>query len=313
MEYGGRMPGPIPYSGNPLDRASQRRLDPEWVEGRLRDPDTRFLPFWRLQVLVKEGESAALGWARADVAEHADPGTGPVLLGERDGVTHFAVDVSPLADPVDTLGLGGAARFTDPHAVVAGLAEGDAGIVAQGRGLLTWHARHRYCGSCGQGTNVGQAGYVRVCGECDAEHFPRTDPVVIMLAIHGDRCLLGRQPMFPAGMWSALAGFLEPGETIEEAVAREIAEEAGIRVGAVGYQASQPWPFPASLMIGCLAAAENEDITVDRTELDDARWFERDEVARALEGTHDGMFVPPAMAIAHHLMRAWVDGAEPPR
>jgi NAD+ diphosphatase len=191
--------------------------------------------------------------------------------------------------------------------VVGALPGGEAGIIAQARGLLTWHARHRFCGSCGEPTRAADAGYVRRCPSCSAEHFPRTDPVVIMLPVRGDRCLLGRQPTFPRGMWSALAGFLEPGETIEEAVRREVAEESGLRVGTVRYQASQPWPFPASLMIGCLAEAESEQVQVARDELEDARWFGRDELERALAGTHPEMFVPPPMAIAHHLMRGWLD------
>jgi NAD+ diphosphatase len=296
----------IPYSGNPLDRMSPRRTDKGWVAERLEDPATRFLPFWRLQVLVKQGADPELGWARRDVCERMAPDPGAVLLGERGGAAHFAIDLSALPDPLGDLGLAGEARFSEPHAVVGGLPQGEAGIVAQGRGLLTWHARHRFCGACGEPTRSADAGYVRRCPSCSAEHFPRTDPVVIMLPVRGGRCLLGRQPTFPNGMWSALAGFLEPGETIEEAVRREVAEESGLRVGAVRYQASQPWPFPASLMIGCIADAESEQISVARDELEDARWFGREELERALGGKHPEMFVPPPMAIAHHLMRAWL-------
>jgi NAD+ diphosphatase len=154
---------------------------------------------------------------------------------------------------------------------------------------------------------VKEAGYLRECDECDAQHFPRTDPVVIMLVHDGERCLLGRQAGFPPKMWSALAGFVEAGETLEDAVRREVMEEAGITVGEVGYHASQPWPFPSSLMIGCMARALDDAITVDRTELEDARWFPRDQVLRALRdpASDVGFFVPPPMAIAHHLIRAW--------
>jgi NAD+ diphosphatase len=301
------MKSAIPYSGNPLDRLSPRRTDANWVAQRLAEPQTRFLPFWKLQVLVKQGEQPELGWARRGVCERMASDPGAILLGEREGAAHFAIDLSALADPLGELGLSGEARFSEPHAVVAGLPLGDAGIIAQARGLLTWHARHRFCGACGEPTRSADAGYVRRCPSCSSEHFPRTDPVVIMLPVRGDRCLLGRQPTFPKGMWSALAGFLEPGETIEEAVRREVAEESGLRVGAVRYQASQPWPFPASLMIGCLADAETEQVSVARDELEDARWFSRDELARALAGKHPEMFVPPPMAIAHHLMRGWLD------
>jgi len=154
------------------------------------------------------------------------------------------------------------------------------------------------------------AGWRRDCPSCGAQHFPRTDPVVIMLTERGDRCLLGRQPHFAPGMWSTLAGFVEPGETIEEAVRRETLEEAGVTTGAVRYFASQPWPFPMSLMIGCIATATSEDLVIDRNELEDARWFARDEVAEMLMRTHpDGLFVPPPIAIAHHLIRSFIEGA----
>jgi NAD+ diphosphatase len=162
---------------------------------------------------------------------------------------------------------------------------------------------------CGHATSVKEAGYMRECDECDAQHFPRTDPVVIMLVHDGERCLLGRQTGWPAQMWSALAGFVEAGETLEDAVRREVMEEAGIAVGEVRYHSSQPWPFPASLMIGCMARAQSSAITVDKSELEDAQWFPRERVLRALRtpGPDVGFFVPPPMAIAHHLVRAWAE------
>jgi NAD+ diphosphatase len=301
----------ITYCLNPLDRVSHLRRDAAWLAERVRDPESRFLPFWKLQVLVKAGPPLELGWARTELCERMDAATGAVLLGVRDGLAHFAIDLSPVPDPVGALGLAGVARFAEPHAVVAGLGDGDAGIVAQGRGLLGWHARHRRCSVCGEPTTAREAGYMRTCDACDAQHFPRTDPVVIMLAHRGDRCLLGRQPSFPLGMWSTLAGFVEPGETLEEAVRREVLEETGVSVGAVRYYASQPWPFPANLMIGCLAEAQSEEIRVDRHELDDARWFTREQAARAVyePARSEGLSIPPPMAIGHHLVKAWVDGA----
>ena len=190
--------------------------------------------------------------------------------------------------------------------------EGEMGMLAQAKSLLLWHGRHRFCANCGSPTASGQAGLRRDCPQCGAQHFPRTDPVTIMLVARGDRCLLGRQARFVAGSYSCLAGFVSPGETIEEAVRREVREEAGITVGRVRYQLSQPWPFPSSLMIGCLGEAEGEKITIDREELEDCRWFDREEVRSMLERRHpDGLITPPPMAIAHHLMRAWVDGATP--
>ena len=184
----------------------------------------------------------------------------------------------------------------------------DLAPLAEAKALLAWHARHRFCANCGAPTRMSQAGWKRECPSCKVEHFPRTDPVVIMLAVHGDRCLLGRAGRFVANMWSCLAGFVEPGESIEEAARRETLEEAGIICGRVKYFASQPWPFPMSLMIGCHAQATNTDITVDREELEDARWFTRDEVAQMFVGQHpEGISIPPPIAIAHHIIRAWVE------
>lgn len=189
---------------------------------------------------------------------------------------------------------------------------GEIGLLAQAKSLLHWHLRHRHCANCGARTMTAQAGQRRDCAACGAQHFPRTDPVTIMLVARGDRCLLGRQSRFVQGSYSCLAGFVSPGETIEDAVRREVKEEAGIRVGAVRYMLSQPWPFPSSLMIGCLGEALEETLTLDLDELEDARWFPREEAAAMLERRHEGgLITPPKMAIAHHLIRAWVDGASP--
>jgi NAD+ diphosphatase len=183
------------------------------------------------------------------------------------------------------------------------------GPLAQAKSLLFWHQRHRFCAHCGKPTVSAAAGWRRDCAGCEAQHFPRTDPVAIMLAVQGERCLLGRQPRFPPGMYSCLAGFIEPGESLEDAVRRELFEEAGIATGHVTYLAAQPWPFPSSLMIGCLAQATSEALVVDFNELEDARWFSRAEVLAILAGSHPaGLTCPPAIAIAHSLMRAWAEG-----
>ena len=181
---------------------------------------------------------------------------------------------------------------------------------AEAKALLLWHARHRFCANCGAPTAMSEAGWRRDCASCKTQHFPRTDPVAIMLAVDGDRCLLGRSGRFGPGMWSCLAGFIEPGETIEDAVRRETFEEAGIVCGDVRYFASQPWPFPMSLMIGAHAQALSFDIVVDRSELEDVRWFSREEAAAMLTKQHpEGLSAPPPIAIAHHIIRAWVEGA----
>jgi NAD+ diphosphatase len=299
----------ITFAGSPLDREAVRRRDHGWLEAQLADGASRFLPLWKLQPLVKSGATRALAWARREFFADLDPLPEPVLLGSLDGIAHFAVDVSAAAKPEESFGLGEVARFEELRGVVALLPHGDGAISAQARSLVDWHTRHRFCAACGGATRAVFGGAHRVCTECQAEHFPRTDPVAIAVVVHGERCLLGRQPGWPAGMYSALAGFVEAGESLEEAVRREILEEAGIAVGAVRYWRSQPWPFPSSLMLGCLGEARSEEIRVDRSELDDARWFTREQVRTALAGGAGAFFVPPPFAIAHQLMRAWVEGA----
>lgn len=187
------------------------------------------------------------------------------------------------------------------------------GPLGEAKALLDWHARHRFCAQCGAPTRLGSAGWKRQCEACGAQHFPRTDPVVIMLAVRGENCLMARQARFAPGMYSCIAGFIEPGETFEDAVRRETWEEAGLRTGKVRYIASQPWPFPGSLMIGCIAEALNDEIVLDQTELETGRWFSRQEALQMLEGRHpDNLFCPPHMAIANTILKAWaVDGEEP--
>jgi NAD+ diphosphatase len=174
--------------------------------------------------------------------------------------------------------------------------------------MIDWHNRHGFCANCGAATTLTDGGYRRACGNCNAEHFPRTDPVVIMLPIKGDRCVLGRSPRFPPTMWSCLAGFCEPGESIEEAVRREVAEEVGVTCARVRYFASQPWPFPASLMIGCHAEAVSDEVVIDKSEIEDARWFDRAELKSMLLRQHpQELSTPPPIAIAHHIIRDFVE------
>ncbi len=296
----------IVFGGNPLDRAEERRRDATWLRERLGDEATRLLPVWRLAPLVHTGQAPRLAWARPSLLEGRDGSPEPVFLGVADGIAHFAADLSDVPDPLREFGFEDAAHFPDLRAVAGQLPAGDAAIAAQARHLVDWHARHGFCPGCGERTRPLHGGWSRRCASCSTEHFPRTDPVVIMLVTDGARCLLGRQPSWPRPFFSALAGFVEGGETLEEAVRREVHEEAGIRVAEVRYVASQPWPFPASLMLGCVARAISSEIRVDRTELEEADWFTPDEVRAALAAPTPRLAVPPPMAIAHQLIRHWL-------
>ncbi len=228
------------------------------------------------------------------------------LEGER---ALFALDISAARDPANEGPLAGLGHFRDMRSAAMLLPAKDTAILGQAKALIDWHQRHGFCPRCGGPTILADAGYKRVCNGCNAEHFPRTDPVVIMLATHGDACLVGRGKQFPQGMFSALAGFIESGETIEEAVRRELMEEAGVKIGAVRYYATQPWPFPSSLMIGCFADAEDRNIKVDEAELAEAFWLERGKARALISGERvDGLWVPPAIAIAHHLIKTWAEG-----
>ena len=231
-----------------------------------------------------------------------------VFLGRHNGAPLFGIAIDP--DALEVLKRRDDLLATDLRSIATGalVAPEHLPPLATAKALLAWHGRHRFCSNCGASTQATQAGWRRDCARCGAEHFPRTDPVVIRLAIDGDRCLLGRQSRFAKGMWSCLAGFVEPGETIEDAVRRETLEEAGIMCGRVAYFASQPWPFPMSLMIGCHAQALTTELKVDRSELEDARWFDRDEVVAMMLRRHpDGLTATHPFAIAHHIIRAWLE------
>ena len=303
----------IPFSGNPLDRASEKRTDVEWISARRHDPSTLVWLLWRLQpFLLGNGKTEAplqVGYLRPGLAEEiAGPDAISIFLGLENGAAVFALDISATNDPAVDGPLTGLGHFRDARAAAQLLPLKDAAIMGQAKALIDWHQRHGFCPNCGARTALMDAGYRRHCESCRADHFPRTDPVVIMLAIHGDACLVGRAARFPKGMFSALAGFIEPGETIEEAVAREIYEEAGVRVNNVTYFATQPWPFPSSLMIGCFAQAENRDIRLDENELAEAFWLEKSKLRALLAGERvDGLWVPPSVAIAHHLLKRFAE------
>lgn len=284
------------FTGSPLDRADALRKDPEAIGRALGD--------WRSRLLRMDGidpvlePDGTLSWGSLAEAKEGDA---LLLLGLIDGRPHFCALDYGMPE--------GASRSPAIFRMLDQMPFGEASTYAGARSLIDWHLRHRFCARCGSGdTVIFRAGWGRTCGQCKAEHFPRVDPVVIMLAEHDGKVLVGRQPAYPKGRYSALAGFIEPGESVEEAVARELFEEAGVKARAVRYVISQPWPFPSSLMMACLADVEDPALTIDTDELEDAFWVDRAGVAAALEGRADAPFLaPPPFAIAHTLFRWWLD------
>ncbi|MEA2420985.1 MAG: diphosphatase [Thermoleophilaceae bacterium] len=297
------MTEPNTFSGAPLDRAGERRGDAQWVAALLAEPASRAVVVTGDGVLVEQGAEPRL--ARVPLAS-VRSAPEPLLLGLEHGVATFAVDGTTLA-PEQLDAVSGESAPVGLRDAGALLSHGEGGLVAQATGLVNWHRRHPHCAVCGALTQVAEAGYVRHCPSCGAQHHPRTDPVVIMLVTDGDRALLGRQARWPAGRYSTLAGFVEPGESLEEAVAREVLEEAGIQVRDPRYASSQPWPFPASLMLGFVAEyAGGEPATRDE-ELEHVRWFSREELLAIRAGNGNGLHVPPPIAIARRLIDGWLD------
>ena len=302
------------FAGNPLDRASDRRPDKAWIARQLAAPDSLALALWNGRPLVeprKEG-GHQIAYLPARMAEELSEGGEQLLfLGLWKETAVFALDLDGEANPADGGPLAGMGAFEDLRRVAMSLPPGDAAMVATAKAMFEWRRRHRHCAACGEPTVAVDGGWKRLCPACEAEHFPRTDPVVIMLPYHGDRCMLGRQEAWPKGMFSALAGFLEPGESIEEACARELNEEAGLHAVKVRYHSTQPWPYPSSLMIGLIAEVEDEEGTPDQTELSEVRWFTREEAKQLIAGQIEGTFAPQPLAIAHQLIKAWVEESPP--
>jgi NAD+ diphosphatase len=290
-----------------LDRAAHLRGKDDKLIALESHPASRAYVVHRDSLVVKRENGASRALLSIDEALKFGANPGTIFLGLRDGAAVFGMGISQAAaeklisrDDVAVTELRGMAM----QGVVP---PSELSAIAMAKSLVSWHQRHGYCANCGTRTSMKEGGWKRECPSCKAEHFPRTDPVVIMLVTSGEKCLLGRQKQFPAGMYSCLAGFVEAAETIEDAVRREILEESGISCTDVGYYMTQPWPYPSSLMIGCTARALNEDIVVDHTELEDARWFSRDEARLMLRREHpDGLAGPHPFAIAHHLVGRWV-------
>ncbi len=297
------------YVDSALDRAAERRVDLDFLSARFAEDACGFYLVSGEMIVLKTAGGLNDPLFRATEIAALARESERIFLGLlKGGAARFGL-------PVETQII--EALKTDPRFVVTDLrsiavqglvAPEHLPPIAEAKALLHWHARHRFCANCGHATDVSDGGWRRDCPQCHSQHFPRTDPVVIMLAVRGDQCLLGRQTRFATGMWSCLAGFVEPGESIEDAARRETLEEAGIACGRVRYFASQPWPFPSSLMIGCHAEAISTEIKVDYEELEDARWFSREAAATMLARRHhEGLSTPPPVAIAHHIIRAWVE------
>ena len=300
------------FAGNPLNRASDRRPDADWLAGQLASSDALGMALWNGKPLVEKTPKTDGGDGGVQIAylpaklagELAGGDERLLFMGLWQETAIFAVDLEGTSDPA--LGpLQGLGEFKELRTIALQLPAPDAAILATAKSMFEWRRRHQYCASCGQPSAPMDGGWKRKCPACEVEHFPRTDPVVIMLAVHGENCMVGRQEIWPKGMFSALAGFLEPGESIEEACARELAEEAGLRTISVRYHSTQPWPYPSSLMIGLIAEVENEDASPDQTELEEVRWFTREDARKLLAGEIQGAWAPPPLAIAHHLIKAW--------
>ena len=319
------MRPPNYYAHPGFERAGLRRRDADWIRARIDDPGSQFVPVWRSQNLVLDltdaepraivfGAGHAVALLGDDDAEvHLAQGR-IVFLGEIEARAHFALDLSAHETPLDlaspALAASGiasdGARFADLRQLAGRLARHEGALLALARAMVWWHSRHRFCGLCGSPTLSEEAGHMRRCTnpDCKTMHFPRTDPAVIMLVSDGERALLGRNKNFPPGMYSTLAGFVEPGESLEDAVAREVREETGVEVGLVTYHSSQPWPFPANIMLGFHAEAATSEVQVDYGELEDAKWFERDWL---LAHADDNSFRLPRLdSIARRLVEDWL-------
>jgi NAD+ diphosphatase len=310
----------VTFGGSGFDRRAEIRGDDAALTTLKQDPKARVLPVWRGKPLITGEEQDGCGWLGLDHPMVAFHGDAAVFLGVVDGGPRFACDMSTW-EPESGEGPDGSVvdvvkthhplvpsdhLFADLRGVMTHLTAEDAEMAAISCAILAWHGSHGFCAKCGGKSHIAMAGWQRNCGDCNAPHFPRTDPVVIMLVTHGNDVLLGRNPAWPEGMYSLLAGFVEPGETIESTVRREVREEVGVATGRVQYLASQPWPFPMSLMFGCRAEALSREIKIDPTEIEEAFWMPREELLEAFEGRHPRMNPPRKGAIAHFILSNWL-------
>ena len=303
------MPRNNVFAGGELDRAAPRRADRAWVAAHRANPESRYVALWRGFCLINGDAAPRAAYLNRETIERVIPDDAILaLLGLDNDIATFAVDLSDLHEDPARGALRDFGEFRDLRDFGGLMTAPEASLMAHARGLINWHQRHKFCGVCGGPAHIRDAGHLRRCSNesCGVEHFPRTDPAVIMLVADGERCLMGRQAEWPDGLYSTLAGFVEPGESLEEAVAREIWEEAGITVRDVRYHSSQPWPFPASLMLGFYATATSTAINLNSNELDDARWFHRDELRNPAAGTR----LPRPTSISRRLLEDWLaDGS----
>jgi len=305
----------------PLDRVTSERHNEDFVMKHLNNPDSLVITLYQLKVPLishpNNKEQSSIAWKKWGEVKEILKIEGKeqllssmqwVLLGLRNGIAYFALDISEIS--IDS-SLFSDIRMVELRAAALSLNSVDGTISCYARSVIDWHNRNRFCANCGANTSSIQGGLKRICKKCNSKHFPRTDPCAIMLVTKKDKCLLGRKSAFPKGIWTTLAGFIEVGESIEEGTRREVMEEAGIQVGRVQFLGSQPWPYPAQIMLGFYAEALNEDIRIDKNELEDAKWYTKEEVLKSLSragwGDSIEFHIPPPIAIAHHLIKNWAE------
>lgn len=294
------------FAAEPLDRASEERMDPAWIAAKLADAGSILIPLWRGDPLTRGKEAAFLS---ASARSAFPPGAQIVFLGLAGGKAHFAIDASdapaPEAAPFADLGV-----YMPLREAASLLPENDLAMIGHARWVFDWHRRHLFCANCGAPTTASDGGAKRQCAECKTEHFPRSDPAAIVLAVHEGACLLGRNTRFPPGFFSALAGYVEACETPEACAVRETKEEAGVTLTAVHYQFSQPWPFPSSMMMGFLADAKDRTLKLDETEICEAKWIDKAEIQAILGGVQrEDLRLPPRFTIARRLIEKWAEEA----
>lgn len=306
------MKSPNFFGETGLERMSERRTDEGWIQSLTEAADAVILPIWRTRNLIAQVNDApmAVRIALTEIRHILTEEAHPIFLGYRDGAPHFAVDLSHMEEPTELPELNGRGEFTDIREHGLHMPREDGGLLAYIKAIANWHHTHKFCGRCGGATEPREGGHMRQCtnADCKAQHFPRTDPAVIMLVSSGAKIILARKKGWPEDRYSILAGFVEQGETLEGAVIREVQEEVGVPITNVRYHSSQPWPFPANLMFGFFAEALSETITIDDDELDHARWFHRDEL---IEEARQYAEKPHSVSIARRLMSEWALGNEP--